>query len=643
MTARVTRCGWFAVFTAVLLLSAGAHDAGSALSSKQRRELSRVRRDIGKARSLIGRGKFDDAGKLLDGAGGRLNKIIKDAKLPKTDRAVAGLFKFLAIQQRQLAIRRGDKPAANAGGAKVSFAKQVAPILASRCLKCHGTRASGRLRLDTFAGLQRGGANGAIVVTGKANASLLMRRLTAPAANQRMPRGGQPLSAAQLTTIATWINQGAAFDGDGVNTPLASLKAATDKTKKKTKKKKAAPGSVKIARATGKEKVSFVKQVAPTLVTLCAGCHLGRNPRGGFSVATFESLMQGSDTGRVVLPGNLDGSTIWRRVAAKDQDKQKMPPGNRRITREFYDSLRTWILEGAKFDGGDAKVAMRSLVPTSDELRAAELARMTPEQFNALREKRTDELWDRVVSKNRPRFVRSKEFYVFGNAAAGRMQEIAEWAEHQATALRKLFSVRDKQLWRGRLTIFVFRDRFGYTEFNQVIHRRDTPREMTGHSVVTASAEDAYVVLQDVGAAAGRESPGMRLNLIDHVTGAFLKRDKGRLPEWVARGTGIVLAEQTDPDNESIKAMRATAAEAVRGLARSEDLFSDGTFSPSQTAAVGYTLVKYMMSRGGSGRFVRFVRSLQNGTGVAAAVKQVYAADLKGLGTGYLRTLGGKR
>ncbi|GIS61741.1 MAG: hypothetical protein CM1200mP2_39660 [Planctomycetaceae bacterium] len=121
--------------------------------------------------------------------------------------------------------------------------------------------------------------------------------------------------------------------------------------------------------------------MAPTLTTLCATCHRGRNGRGGFSLATFESLMRGSDSGRVVLPGNLDGSIIWRRVAALDKDKQKMPPGNRRITREFFNSLKTWIQEGAKFDGESATVAMRSLVPTDEDKKAEMLAKLSAEEF----------------------------------------------------------------------------------------------------------------------------------------------------------------------------------------------------------------------------------------------------------------------
>lgn len=612
--------------------------AEAALTASQRRDLAQARRALTRASSFLRRKKLDEAEKLIGKTEATINKIIKDAKLKPTDRNVVGLLRLLEKNKQQLAVRRGKGPASDK---PISFAKEVAPILASRCLSCHGNRASGGLRLNNFAGLSRGGRNGKVIQAGKPATSLLLRRLAAPNAALRMPKNAAALTRPQLQTIAGWIAQGAKFDGGNANTPLAQLKSATGKGKKTKKTKK--PTSVKVVKATGKEKVSFVKHVAPTLTTLCGSCHGGRNGRGGFSVNTFETVLQGSDSGRVILPGNLEASIIWRRVAALDKDKQKMPPGNRRITREFYNSLRTWINEGAKFDGASAKVALRSLVPTDEQMRAAELAKLSVGEFNDLRETRTNEMWDQVAADDRPRFVKSKEFFVFGDVTAPRLKQVADWAETHARELRKLFGDKGDQLWRGRLAVIVFKDRFSYTEWNQVIHRRDTPRDMHGHSVVSPSFEDAYVVLQDVGDDVSTEAPGLKLQLVDHVTGAFLKRKGGSLPQWVVRGTGLSLAAKADTKNDHIAGLRSRAVESVRELSKPEELFADGTFSPNQVGAVGYTLVNFMIKAGGGKKFVRFVRQLQNGTTVAASVKAVYApTDLKQLAALYFRSIGGR-
>src|SRR5579863_7520937 len=58
----------------------------------------------------------------------------------------------------------------------------------------------------------------------------------------------------------------------------------------------------------GKETVSFTKDIAPFMVNLCLNCHSGKNPRSGFSLETYELLMKGGKSGRVVLAGNAEDS-----------------------------------------------------------------------------------------------------------------------------------------------------------------------------------------------------------------------------------------------------------------------------------------------------------------------------------------------
>jgi len=55
--------------------------------------------------------------------------------------------------------------------------------------------------------------------------------------------------------------------------------------------------------------VSFVKHVAPLLITKCGNCHVN-NARGEFSMANFAALMKGSSAGVVVFPGDASGSRI---------------------------------------------------------------------------------------------------------------------------------------------------------------------------------------------------------------------------------------------------------------------------------------------------------------------------------------------
>lgn len=116
----------------------------------------------------------------------------------------------------------GDTDAGGGGG--VSFASDVWPILQGSCSGCHG--ASGGLNLggnaanayDALVGPDRvagGGCSGPteLVTPGDPDDSFLVTKIEAelPAAcGLRMPRNGPPyLTPAQITTIRTWISEGA--------------------------------------------------------------------------------------------------------------------------------------------------------------------------------------------------------------------------------------------------------------------------------------------------------------------------------------------------------------------------------------------------------------------------------------------------
>jgi hypothetical protein len=94
-------------------------------------------------------------------------------------------------------------------GQNVSFANQVSPVFQRYgCYGCHG--GSGGLFVATVAQLLRGGDHGPAVVPGKADTSILVRKLSAPSPfGNRMPQGGPYLPDSTLQTIKLWINQGA--------------------------------------------------------------------------------------------------------------------------------------------------------------------------------------------------------------------------------------------------------------------------------------------------------------------------------------------------------------------------------------------------------------------------------------------------
>jgi len=88
------------------------------------------------------------------------------------------------------------------------FRDEVAPILRDRCVRCHGgTATKGGLSLATADALLKGGANGAAVEPGKPQESPLLEMVTGAA--PAMPKGGRPLTAAQVASLRRWIERGA--------------------------------------------------------------------------------------------------------------------------------------------------------------------------------------------------------------------------------------------------------------------------------------------------------------------------------------------------------------------------------------------------------------------------------------------------
>jgi hypothetical protein len=103
-------------------------------------------------------------------------------------------------------------PADDAGFAADSF-HAVLPILLRHCTPCHGPRfQEADLDLHTYAGLQRGGKSGPVVVPGSPEQSLLWQRLAAaemPPVDRLMEVSVKPVEAGDREHVRRWIAAGA--------------------------------------------------------------------------------------------------------------------------------------------------------------------------------------------------------------------------------------------------------------------------------------------------------------------------------------------------------------------------------------------------------------------------------------------------
>ncbi|MBI1304028.1 MAG: DUF1553 domain-containing protein [Phycisphaera sp.] len=113
--------------------------------------------------------------------------------------------------------RYGDEvPAARADpapddGARVDFAREVLPILASQCFRCHGgVRELAGLNLADESRIKAPLRSGeTAVVAGHPEASELFRRIVSGDPDERMPPEAAPLSEKEIGVIRRWIAEGA--------------------------------------------------------------------------------------------------------------------------------------------------------------------------------------------------------------------------------------------------------------------------------------------------------------------------------------------------------------------------------------------------------------------------------------------------
>jgi cytochrome c oxidase subunit 2 len=105
-------------------------------------------------------------------------------------------------------------PTAVPSGPAVSFKADIQPIFTAHCAACHISTQLGGLSLASYAGLQKGGTlvPGPVFKAGNHSQSLLWKMVQPGGGypgGSRMPLGGPYLSAAQIQSIASWIDQGA--------------------------------------------------------------------------------------------------------------------------------------------------------------------------------------------------------------------------------------------------------------------------------------------------------------------------------------------------------------------------------------------------------------------------------------------------
>lgn len=117
--------------------------------------------------------------------------------------------------------------------------------------------------------------------------------------------------------------------------------------------KKDAKGTqpIKVVVLDRKEPVLYEKDVEPIFVNKCLFCHSGAVKEGKFDISTFELLMKGGKSGKIIEPGKSAESKFIKMIGKTE--KPLMPPKTEEpLTSEELALIKLWIDQGAKAPTG---------------------------------------------------------------------------------------------------------------------------------------------------------------------------------------------------------------------------------------------------------------------------------------------------
>jgi mono/diheme cytochrome c family protein len=95
--------------------------------------------------------------------------------------------------------------------------------------------------------------------------------------------------------------------------------------------------------------IDFARDIQPLFAKRCYECHGEKKQRGGLRLDERKAAFEGSNSGAVLVPGNVAKSKLLHVVAGLDPDSQMPPKERPQLTRAEIAVLRAWIEQGANW------------------------------------------------------------------------------------------------------------------------------------------------------------------------------------------------------------------------------------------------------------------------------------------------------
>lgn len=604
-----------ALAATVAIIGVLASPAGAAPTPAQREVISTLSVALTKAGNFFKQGKHAESAEIVKDVQAKVEKLAASDKslapfldplYTKLERAHALLelegIELPALKKPGEVEPEGKpepgKPGTGKPTGALSFSAHIVPILVGKCGGCHVNNARGMFSMSSFANLMKGPPAGKVIFPGDPVGSRLIEVIE----SGDMPRGGIKVSADELATLKKWIMDGAKYDGKSDQDSLTSLNPNA--------KPDAGP-MLQVMEATGKETISFARDIAPVLAANCTACHGTMRPRENFSLINFTGLLKGGDSGPPIVPGKPDESLIVKKLKGTGGG-QRMPVGRDPLSTDVMAKIEKWIAEGAKFDGGD---------PGQNVAQVAALARAkgaTHAQLSDDRAKLAGENWRLGMPNSQPARFESTNFLVLGNVGEATLADIGARAEAMAPKVAAVFKApADQPLIKGRMTLFVFGERYDYSEFGQMVERRQIPKEWRGHWLF--NTVDSYGAL--VPPRNGEYS--LELLVAQQLAGAYAA-SLGKTPRWFAEGAARSAAARLDASDPRVVAWNEQVPAALAAMSSADDGVN-GKLPPELNDIANYSYVNFLMNDGK--RFSKLLDQLKQGVAFDKAFPDAFGGN----------------
>ncbi len=490
----------------------------------------------------------------------------------------------------------GPRPAvAQAPQAAVSFSRDIAPLLVSRCGGCHVAGRKGGFQMASHDGLMRTG----MVQPGVANASRLVEVIL----SGDMPRGGGKVSPDEMDRLMRWINAGAPCDAPNPTVGLdvlARAGAAAAPMPAPVTRPKLRPGDV-----------SFASDIAPVLMEHCGNCHGETDPEGNLRMTTMQTLLRGGRTGKAITPGQGKGSLIAQKLRGTAEEGDRMPLGQPPLPDDVIAAIEKWIDQGAVLD----------VLGPADPLEAVAAAGRARSLDDAslfrTRAAAAVPVWRQAIPDEEPMVAARRRLMFAGNLPPERLVAVADDAEKLEVKIRdELVEGDDQPLLKGGMVVFLFAKPYDYSAFWQQIGGRERPRGLSAHAGIAGDVVYAAVLTSGL----ADDALDTQLVVAEQMAAAALA---GRgMPDWFASGAGRSIAMRLVPRAPLVKEWKQGIAEAVAAIGSPKD-FTGGHADPAAVATAAGSFVGTLAP---PARLKRLVAAVDGGQ----SFEEAFAATFRG-------------